>query len=182
MSAWWPEDPLASAARRRARGRYPAIASTATKLRVASFTIDGQAVVAVRTASRSSTHCAGAAASARPCCMPFDLVELGVDDLRPLTLVDRKKRLAKLVGRRMLPSVIARSDSPLRTWVQTVYPTVPLIIVQQNQFNEQERRSCHRRHGRLRRWRWWHRRRRAFPAGPRADQPKKASRSRAPRI
>jgi bifunctional non-homologous end joining protein LigD len=43
----------------------------------------------------------------------FDLIELDGEDLRGLPLSDRKKRLARLVGRRRLGIVL--SDHPTRT-------------------------------------------------------------------
>jgi bifunctional non-homologous end joining protein LigD len=62
-------------------GRYPAIARAAAKLRATSFTIDGEAAV----------------------CGPdgIDLLELDGVDYRPLSLGERKDRLARPVDRRL---------------------------------------------------------------------------------
>ena len=66
---------------------------------------------AVRTASRSSTFCTGTAPSPRPCCTlsisSNDLLELDGEDLRVLPLGDRKKRLARLLGRRRVGIVLS---------------------------------------------------------------------------
>jgi len=51
-------------------GRYPAISAAAAKLSADSFTLDGEAVVAGRTVSRSSTNCTGTAPLARRCFTP----------------------------------------------------------------------------------------------------------------
>ena len=78
-------------------GRYPAIAIaiTATLLRAKSFTLDDEAVV-----SPSSPLSTGVGPSARPCCTRGQ-------DLRGLPLGDRKKRLARLLGKRRLGIVLS---------------------------------------------------------------------------
>jgi bifunctional non-homologous end joining protein LigD len=88
-------------------GRYPAISVTATLLRAKSFTLDGEAVVcgpdgvAVFDALRRR----GSVSEAMLC--GFDLLELDGEDLRSLPLVDRKKRLARLLGGRRLGIVLS---------------------------------------------------------------------------
>ena len=84
-----------------ATGRYPAIAAIAAELRARSFTLEGEAVVCGPTAWPSSRRCTGTAPLARPCCA-FDLLELDGEDLRALPLGDRKKRLARLLGKRRI--------------------------------------------------------------------------------
>jgi bifunctional non-homologous end joining protein LigD len=80
--------------------RYPAIAVTATLLRARSFTLDGEAVVCGPdgVAIFDALHRRGTVSDAM--LYAFDLLELDGEDLRGLTPGDRKKRLAKLLGRR----------------------------------------------------------------------------------
>jgi bifunctional non-homologous end joining protein LigD len=89
--------------------RYPAIAETATKLRAASFTLDGEAVVCGPDgiAVFDALHRHGTISEAM--LYAFDILELDGEDLRALPLVDRKRRLAKLVGKRRLGIVLSRS-------------------------------------------------------------------------
>jgi ATP-dependent DNA ligase len=88
-------------------GRYPAIASTAAQLRAKSFTIDGEAVVCGPDgiAIFDSLHRHGTVSEAM--LYAFDLLELDGEDLRHLPLVDRKKHLAKLVGKMRLGIVLS---------------------------------------------------------------------------
>jgi bifunctional non-homologous end joining protein LigD len=80
--------------------RYPAIAGIAAQLRATSFTLDGEAVVCGPdgVAVFEALHRRGTVSEAM--LYAFDLLELDGVDLRSLPLGDRKKRLAKLVGRR----------------------------------------------------------------------------------
>jgi bifunctional non-homologous end joining protein LigD len=79
---------------------YPAIASTAAKLRARSFTIDGEAVVCGPdgVAIFATLHRHGTVSEAM--LYAFDLLELDGEDLRALPLSDRKKRLTRLLARR----------------------------------------------------------------------------------
>jgi bifunctional non-homologous end joining protein LigD len=79
--------------------RYPAIASAATKIRARSFTLDGEAVVAGAdgVAVFDALHRRGRVTDA--ILQAFDLLELDGEDLRPLPLGQRKKRLARLLAR-----------------------------------------------------------------------------------
>jgi bifunctional non-homologous end joining protein LigD len=88
-------------------GRYPAIAVTATKLRASSFTLDGEAVVCGPdgVAIFDALHRHGTVSEAM--LYAFDLLELDGDDLRGLPLGDRKKWLARLVGKRRLGIVLS---------------------------------------------------------------------------
>jgi bifunctional non-homologous end joining protein LigD len=87
--------------------RYPAIAVTATLLRARSFTLDGEACVcgpdgvAVFDALRRRGTVREAMLYA------FDVLELDGEDLRGLPLGDRKKRLARLVGKRRIGIVLS---------------------------------------------------------------------------
>jgi bifunctional non-homologous end joining protein LigD len=87
--------------------RYPAIAVTAMKLRAQSFTLDGEACVCGPdgVAVFDALHRRGTVREAM--LYAFDLLELDGEDLRGLPLSDRKKRLARLVGRRTLGIVLS---------------------------------------------------------------------------
>jgi bifunctional non-homologous end joining protein LigD len=88
-------------------GRYPAIAVTAMKLRAQSFTLDGEAVVCGPdgVAVFDALHRRGTVSEAM--LYAFDLLELDGEDLRGLPLVDRKKRLRRLVARRSVGIVLS---------------------------------------------------------------------------
>jgi bifunctional non-homologous end joining protein LigD len=88
-------------------GRYPAIAVTAMLLRARSFTLDGEAVVCGPdgVAIFDALHRRGTVTEAM--LYAFDLLELDGEDLRGLTLSDRKKRLARLLGRRRVGIVLS---------------------------------------------------------------------------
>jgi bifunctional non-homologous end joining protein LigD len=84
-------------------GRYPAIVLAAMRLRRArSFTLDGEAVVCGPDgiAIFDALHRRGTVTEAM--LYAFDLLELDGEDIRPLPLADRKKRLARLLGRRRI--------------------------------------------------------------------------------
>ena len=87
--------------------RYPAIAVTATKLRARSFTLDGEACVCGPdgVAVFDALHRRGTVREAM--LYAFDLLELDGDDLRALPLGDRKKRLARLLGKRRIGIVLS---------------------------------------------------------------------------
>jgi bifunctional non-homologous end joining protein LigD len=83
--------------------RYPAIAGTAAMIRlsrVRSFTLDGEAVVAGAdgVAVFDALHRRGTVSEAM--LYAFDLLELDVEDLRPLPFKERKASLEKLLSRR----------------------------------------------------------------------------------
>jgi bifunctional non-homologous end joining protein LigD len=88
--------------------RYPAIAAAAaTKLRAKSFTLDGEAVVSGPdgVAVFDALHRRHRAADAT--LYAFDLLELNGKDLRPLPLVERKAKLARLLARAPLGIVFS---------------------------------------------------------------------------
>jgi bifunctional non-homologous end joining protein LigD len=87
--------------------RYPAVASTAAKLRARSFTLDGEAVVCGPdgVAVFDALHRHGTVSDAM--LYAFDLLELDGEDLRALPLGDRKKRLARLLARRRVGIVLS---------------------------------------------------------------------------
>jgi bifunctional non-homologous end joining protein LigD len=88
-------------------GRYPAIVLTAMQLRAMSFTLDGEAVVCGPdgVAIFDAFHRRGTVSEAM--LYAFDLLELDGEDLRALPLGDRKKRLARLLGKRRLGIVLS---------------------------------------------------------------------------
>jgi bifunctional non-homologous end joining protein LigD len=87
--------------------RYPAIVRTALALPAKSFTMDGEAVVCGGDgiAVFEDPHRRGIVSEAM--LYAFDLLEFGGEDLRPFPLSDRKRLLAKLVGRRSLGIVLS---------------------------------------------------------------------------
>jgi bifunctional non-homologous end joining protein LigD len=87
--------------------RYPAIARTAAQLNARSFVLDGEAVVCGPDgiAIFDALHRHGTVSQAM--LYAFDLLEFDGEDLRPLPLMDRKKRLAKLVRQRRLGIVLS---------------------------------------------------------------------------
>jgi ATP-dependent DNA ligase len=72
-----------------------------------SFVLDGEAVVCGPDgiAIFDALHRHGTVSDAM--LYAFDLLEFDGDDLRPLSFMDRKKRLAKLVGKRRLGIVLS---------------------------------------------------------------------------
>jgi bifunctional non-homologous end joining protein LigD len=87
--------------------RYPAIAATARELHARSFTLDGEACVCGPDgiAIFDALHRRGTISEAM--FYAFDLLELDGEDLRALPLGDRKKRLARLLGKRRLGIVLS---------------------------------------------------------------------------
>jgi bifunctional non-homologous end joining protein LigD len=100
--------------------RYPAIVTTAVKLRASSFTLYGEACVCGPdgVAIFDALHRHGTVSEAM--LYAFDLLELDGEDLRALPLAERKKRLARLVGKRRLgivpPRTAPRSSSRRAGW------------------------------------------------------------------
>jgi bifunctional non-homologous end joining protein LigD len=88
-------------------GRYPAIVATAMKLRAQSFTLHGEACVCGPdgVAVFDALHRRGTVREAM--LYVFDLLELDGEDLRALPLSDRKKRLARLLGKRRIGIVLS---------------------------------------------------------------------------
>jgi bifunctional non-homologous end joining protein LigD len=86
--------------------RYPVIAGVAMQLSAKSFMLDGEAVVCGPdgVAIFDALHRRGTVSEAM--LYAFDLLELDGEDLRGLPLSNRKKRLAKLVGKRRLGIVL----------------------------------------------------------------------------
>jgi bifunctional non-homologous end joining protein LigD len=88
--------------------RYPAIVGTASLLRARSFTLDGKAVVCGPdgVAIFDALHHHGTVSEAM--LYAFDLLELDGEDIRDQPLGDRKKRLARLLGKRQIGIVLSQ--------------------------------------------------------------------------
>ncbi len=79
--------------------RFPGIAYTASKILASSFLIDGEAVIA-RDDGTPDFHALRSQRRGHEAVLyVFDLIEHDGDDLRDLPLIERKRRLKKLLGR-----------------------------------------------------------------------------------
>jgi len=79
--------------------RFPGIAYAASKILASSFLIDGEAVIA-RDDGTPDFHAMRSQRRGHEAVLyVFDLIEHDGDDLRDLPLIERKRRLKKLLGR-----------------------------------------------------------------------------------
>ena len=79
--------------------RFPGIAYAASKILASSFLIDGEAVIA-RDDGTPDFHALRSQRRGREAVLyVFNLIEHDGDDLRDLPLIERKRRLKKLLGR-----------------------------------------------------------------------------------
>jgi bifunctional non-homologous end joining protein LigD len=79
--------------------RFPAIVDAAQLIKASSFLIDGEAVIA-RDDGTPDFHALRSRRRGHEAVLfAFDLIEHDGDDLRDLPLIDRKRRLARLIGR-----------------------------------------------------------------------------------
>lgn len=78
--------------------RFPAIVVAARRLKAESFLIDGEAVV-LREDGRSDFHALRRTRNDTAVLLAFDLIEIDGIDIRDLPLIERKKKLRKLIGR-----------------------------------------------------------------------------------
>ena len=79
--------------------RFPAIVETASQLRATSFLIDGEAVI-IRDDGTPDFHALRSQHRGHEAVLvAFDLIEHDGEDLRDLPLIERKRRLARLIGR-----------------------------------------------------------------------------------
>ena len=79
--------------------RFPAIVDAALRIKAQSFLIDGEAVIA-RDDGTPDFHALRSQRRGHEAVLyAFDLIEHDGDDLRDLPLIERKRRLAKLLGR-----------------------------------------------------------------------------------
>jgi bifunctional non-homologous end joining protein LigD len=79
--------------------RFPAIVDAAARIKAASFPIDGEAVIAHDDGTPDFRALRGRRRGHEAVLFAFDLIEHDGDDLRDLPLIERKRRLAKLIGR-----------------------------------------------------------------------------------
>ena len=78
--------------------RFPAIVDAALRINPHSFLIDGEAVI-VRPDGTSDFHSLRSKQRGKEAILfAFDLIELIGTDLRDMLLIERKRRLAKLIG------------------------------------------------------------------------------------
>ena len=79
--------------------RFPAIVDAALRIKASSFLIDGEAVIA-RDDGTPDFHALRSQRRGHEAVLyAFDLIEHDGDDLRDLPLIERKRRLKKLLGR-----------------------------------------------------------------------------------
>jgi bifunctional non-homologous end joining protein LigD len=79
--------------------RFPAIVDAALRIKATSFLIDGEAVIA-RDDGLPDFHALRSKRRGHEAMLfAFDLIEHNGDDLRALPLIERKRRLKKLLGR-----------------------------------------------------------------------------------
>ena len=79
--------------------RFPAIVDAALHLKASSFLIDGEAVIARDDGTPDFHALRNRRRGGEVVLHAFDLLEHDGDDLRELPLIERKRRLAKLMGR-----------------------------------------------------------------------------------
>jgi hypothetical protein len=78
--------------------RFPAIVEAASRLKASSFLIDGEAVVCRNDGVSDFDALRSRRRDNDVTLIAFDLIELQGDNLRDVPLLDRKRRLAKLLG------------------------------------------------------------------------------------
>jgi ATP-dependent DNA ligase len=79
-------------------GRFPAIVLAARRLKAHSFLIDGEAVVLNADGTSDFSALRGHRRGTEAIMVAFDLIEHNGNDLRDLSLIDRKRRLSKLIS------------------------------------------------------------------------------------
>jgi len=79
--------------------RFPAIVDAANRIDAASFMMDGEAVVVRDDGTSDFNALRSKRRGVEAMLFAFDLIEHDGDDLRGLPLIERKRRLAKLIGR-----------------------------------------------------------------------------------
>jgi ATP-dependent DNA ligase len=79
--------------------RFPAIADAASRIKAASFLIDGEAVIANEDGTPDFHALRSKRRGHEAVLYAFDLIALDGDDLRDLPLIERKRRLKKLLGK-----------------------------------------------------------------------------------
>ena len=79
--------------------RFPAIVETATQLRATSFLIDGEAVIIGDDGTPDFRALRSQHRDHEAVLVAFDLLERDGEDLRDLPLIERKRRLARLISK-----------------------------------------------------------------------------------
>jgi bifunctional non-homologous end joining protein LigD len=80
--------------------RFPAIVDAALRIKAQSFLIDGEVVVIARDDGTPGFHALRSRRRGSEAVLfAFDLIEHDGGDLRDLPLIERKRRLAKLIGK-----------------------------------------------------------------------------------
>ena len=79
--------------------RFPAVVDAASRLRAQSFLIDGEAVIARNDGTPDFHALRSQHRGHEAVLFAFDLIEHDGNDLRDLSLIERKRRLTKLIGR-----------------------------------------------------------------------------------
>src|SRR4029077_12847857 len=79
--------------------RFPAIVEAADRIRAQSFLIDGEAVIARDDGTPDFHALRSKRRGSEAVLFAFDLIEHDDDDLRGLPLIERKRRLAELIGK-----------------------------------------------------------------------------------
>ena len=83
--------------------RFPAIVAAANRIKASTFLIDGEVVI-VRNDGTSDFRALRSRRRGHEAVLyTFDLLELDGDDLRDLPLIERKRRLKKLIGKACHP-------------------------------------------------------------------------------
>ena len=79
--------------------RFPAIVDAALRINAHSFLIDGEAVIAREDGASDFKALRSKHRGQEAMLYAFDLIELNGDDLRDELLIERKRRLSKLIGK-----------------------------------------------------------------------------------
>ena len=79
--------------------RFPAIVDAALRIKASSFLIDGEAVIASDDGMSDFRALRSKRRGHEAVLYAFDLLEHDGNDLRDLPLIERKRRLSKLLGR-----------------------------------------------------------------------------------
>ena len=79
--------------------RFPAIVETATQLRATSFLIDGEIVIISYDGTPDFRALRSQHRDHETVLVAFDLIERDGEDLRDLPLIERKRRLGRLIGK-----------------------------------------------------------------------------------
>jgi bifunctional non-homologous end joining protein LigD len=79
--------------------RFPTIVHAARRLKAQSFLIDGEAVILNEDGTPDFHSLRGRNRGAEAILIAFDLIEHNGNDLRDLSLIERKRRLSWLIGK-----------------------------------------------------------------------------------